>query len=441
MTILAALLGFFVAMTAGPAESFVFDAATYWEGSRALVLGNDWVEAGYLELRGVLTPLIFALPAAVSFGLGDSTGGTAVLVWNSLLIAVLGSVVIPLLAAKLGPVHRFTPVLSSAATSGILAGFAPYPLMDLWAAAFAAVAILQLSSRNPYVIACAGMLFSVAVNIRPALLPIAILVAVAWASNRLRSSWIFVAGASLAVIPQILLSSTRFGSFSIAAPGTADLSAFQSIMASYVTRYDTITTVEAGESPSQYFCSPTMASVVSTSGFPTGPLDLAWMFVSNPLESVPFVMQKFGATLLWSDMTPYEPGLVVGISILTIGILISVSVAIALLPLRVLKSDLSIRPMPLFLLAAGLGSIATIALSASETRFGLPLVVFALPVIVFFLSQRRSGPTRRNLTSFIVVFVLSVVFSTLLALAGVGGLEYPLSPGDGSLESCLSRVD
>jgi hypothetical protein len=131
ITILAAVLGFFVAMTAGPAQSFVFDAATYWEGSRALVLGNDWVQAGNLELRGVLTPLIFALPAAVSFWLGDSTGGTAVQVWNSVLVAMLGSTVIPLLAAKLGTVHRFTPVLSSVTTSGLLAGFTPYPLMDL----------------------------------------------------------------------------------------------------------------------------------------------------------------------------------------------------------------------------------------------------------------------------------------------------------------------
>jgi hypothetical protein len=427
-------------MTAGPAESFVFDAATYWEGSRALVLGNDWVQSGSLELRGVLTPVIFALPAAVSLWLGDLTGGTAVLVWNSLLVAVLGSVVIPLLAAKLGAVHRFTPVLSSVTTSGILAGFTPYPLMDLWAAAFAAVAILLLPSRNPYLIASAGMLFSMAVNIRPALLPIAILVAIAWASNRLRSSWIFAIGAAIAGIPQILLSSTRFGSFSISAPGTANLSAFQSSLASYVTRYDTIARAEAGGSPSQYFCSPTMASVVNTSGFPTSPLDLAWMLVSNPLESVPFVMQKFGATLLWSDMTPYEPGPVVGVSVLAIGVLFSVSVAIALLPLRIMKSDPPISPTPLILLAASLGSIATIALSASETRFGLPLVVFALPVIVYFFCQRRSGLTSRNRTSFIIIFTLSVVFSILLALAGIGGLDHPLPPGDGSLESCLSRA-
>lgn len=217
-------LAFALSAARGPADSFLYDAATYWEGSRAIVSGKEWIIAGNLELRGALTPVVFAVPAAVAILTNESYSFLLVLAWNSLLIAAIGAVLVPLLVARMGSAHRHTPIFTALSTAGLLGGFAPHPLMDIWATGLAVASVALLTQRQLSLTLLAGILFGVATNLRPATLPIFILVVGVWTFFHPKRSWVPILGAMVAHVPQALVSWLCFGKLTLTAPGTSELS-------------------------------------------------------------------------------------------------------------------------------------------------------------------------------------------------------------------------
>jgi hypothetical protein len=110
-----------------PAPEFIWDAAIYFEGSRALLDGGSLSEAAGLSLRGVLTPFLYLPAALITHVGGEHLAGVAVLAENAVLIAVIGAVLLPRVVGIWRPVTRPVLIVSAVGSGVVLAGFAPYP--------------------------------------------------------------------------------------------------------------------------------------------------------------------------------------------------------------------------------------------------------------------------------------------------------------------------
>lgn len=112
---------------------FVYDAATYWAGSVSLAHGRDPYLTGWLNFRGVFTSVLYFPAALATRAFGGSTAGVAVLVQNSLLVALVGVLLLPRLLRAWGPVTPWMVWMCAGLTWFLVGRTAPYPLTDLWA--------------------------------------------------------------------------------------------------------------------------------------------------------------------------------------------------------------------------------------------------------------------------------------------------------------------
>lgn len=182
------------------APLFVYDAAVYWAGTKAILDGGDVFEQGRLGLRGALTSILYLPAAAVTKVAGESWAGPAVLVENAVLIAVIGVVLVPQLVGVWRPVTPLVVVSSAVGTGMLAAGFAPFPLTDLWAAALLLTAVVALGHHSPAWLAGGGL--AAAVNVRPALLlPVAAGGVVVVVARRWPALWCAL-GVAVALAPQ-----------------------------------------------------------------------------------------------------------------------------------------------------------------------------------------------------------------------------------------------
>lgn len=432
----AGLIAFLLSIARGPTDIFVFDAATYWAGSVALVSGSDWVSVGLLDLRGVMTPFVYALPAAASLILGGTSGTVEVLVFNSTLVALLSSLVIPSVVRSLGGSHPLALLAASVLAGGLLGAFTPYPLMDLWASALLLTALALVLKRKVSLDLVSGLLLGVGANIRPAVLPAVALVVFISLLARRGASWGMLVGVGVAPGAQAFATWLAFGRPSLTPPATSDLTALQSILASYVIRYDTLTPSEPGAPPSITYCSPQMAGIVAEKGYPVTPVDLASLLIGHPLEGINFVLAKIGSALAWSATTPYESFPSSGFQGVSVLVAIVFSAASVLCVVRLAKRGSTHRFAAALILGVNLGSTAVIALSQPETRFALPMLLSSIAAIgASALSPPRPAGSRGGVLLGLQVFAV-VGITCVLLLFGEAGLRYPLPAGDGSLETC-----
>ncbi|MEV4508868.1 hypothetical protein AB0K00_07915 [Dactylosporangium sp. NPDC049525] len=421
---LAAAALFAATVAQGPAGGFVYDAARYFNGSLALFTGQSTVREGDLDFRGVLTTVVYA-PAALAEHLAPGAGRYAVLASNALLVAVVGAVLLPALAAALrgrgepgGPVVTAGPVgvwVCAALTWLVAARFAPFPLMDLPAAAgFLTAGWLALRDRTWWTLPAAGVAAGVTLNLRPAyLLPLVALGALVAVTRRWPATW-FAAGVVAGSLPQVAVNLARGLPPGLTPPGTAGLVGFQAGYASYVVRYDTVT---SGGPPQQFYCDPSMAAAVA--GHPvdsTGGLVRA--LLGNLPSSALFLVEKVAAALAWSVPTPYSVPATAEHFELAIPIVLIVVVGVG-------AACRTPGARALAVLAAGV--CASLMTSATETRFALPLVLLGVAGCALL---RRPPP--------LMAVVLVVVAAVLLA-AAAAGVAHPLPPGPATPAACAAN--
>jgi hypothetical protein len=432
---LAAAALFAATVVRGPADGFVYDAARYFNGSLALFTGASTVREGDLDFRGVLTTAVYA-PAALAEHLAPGAGGYAVLICNALLVAVIGVVLLPGIAATLGGGSDDTgsggPAgvwVCAALTWLVAARFAPYPLMDLPAAAgFLTAAWLALRERTRWTLPAAGVAAGVTLNLRPAyLLPLAALGGLVAVTRRWPAAW-FAAGALAGSLPQVAANLARGLPPGLTPPGTAGLVGFQAGYASYIVRYDTITSGISGGPPQQFYCDPSLATAVA--GHPvdsTGGLVRA--LAANLPGSLVFLVEKVAAALAWSAETPYSgPATADGYELAVPVVLI---VAVGLV-----TACRTPGARPLAVLAAGVcGSLMT---SATETRFALPLVLLGVAGCALLMTRDVTGVRRsRSTTALAVASVLAL--AVVLFAAAAAGLAHPLPPGPATPAACAAN--
>jgi hypothetical protein len=361
-----------------PADVFLFDAADYWGGSRALLEGGDVAAVGLLELRGALTPLVYLPAALVASVVGQSAAADAVLAQNAILIGFIGAVLIPRLVAIWRPTTPRVVWVSALGAGLTLAGFAPLPLTDLWGVALLLAAVIAVDARWRGALLAGGLAAGVAINLRPAyLVPVAAICAVVLVGQRLRGLWLFV-GIGLALAPQAVMNRI-WGVTVIPWPErTVELSSMQALYASFVVRYDTY--VVDGATSQLFFCDPALAADVHADGdYVRSSGELAGWMLSHLPHSLAFTGQKVAAALHWPLSTPYyAPGAAVNGVFAGLVTAIAVLGAVGLARATIRRGLRKATPAQVAAVVAWAGSLLTLLTSAPETRFALPLVIFGI---------------------------------------------------------------
>lgn len=415
----------------GPATFFLYDAAQYWEGAVALATGGDVASAGELGMRGALTPLVYLIPAALSPLFGATALAWVVLVWNALLAALLCAIVLPRLASSLIGAKPNPLLYALAVVSGlVVSGFSRYPLLDVWAATAALGGlVLLLSASRWYTWVGAGALLVISANLRPSyLVPVLLVLVIIAFTRRSTALWV-IPGAAIALIPQLAVNVSIWGSWSLLPTGTAVLTRIQAAQSAYVVRYDTV--IEAGRSPQQFYCDPGFASGLVGSPPPGSPLELAVTFLGHLPESVWFLVQKIAASLAWSLSTPYEASPDGRLGPVAVAVTVVAAMGLVALVLCIARgrSVAGARTAGLVAGSFWIGSLATLAMSTPETRFALPLVLTGL-VAIAAVAARVRRPRNRSEWALAAGAAVGTAGLTLgLLVSTLVGLQYAVPPG------------
>ncbi|MEU6427950.1 hypothetical protein ABZ860_18840 [Microbispora sp. NPDC046973] len=433
----AAGLLFVFTVAQRPAHGFRFDAQAYWSGAKAawanILSGGLRSHAGLesiassatkdgalagldsllelpLRLRGILAYLSYSPPALMD-RLFPGSGEAAVLVENSLIMAVVGAVLLPAIAKALGVRGPLVTGACAALVWLVGARFAPYPLMDLPAAAAFLGAVLFAAKRSPLGIALTGLCAGIAFNIRPAyLLPLAAVTAVVAVLHRFRALWL-LPGAAVALLPQFLLNVVWGFWWVPVPPATWTLARYQADLGSYVVRYDTV----LSSLPRQFYCDPHMASAAGGG--------LLHTLIGNFPWSAVFLAEKFSAALAWSPATPYSnPTATESYSLLLPVSAVTVCGALALIALAVRCRRGPLRGYSVTVVATLIGVCATLVTSSTETRFALPVVLLGVLGCALLLSGGKRAMSRG--------WWIAAGAGTLLVVVFAGmGLGHPLPAG------------
>jgi hypothetical protein len=423
-----------------PAPAFVYDASTYWGGARALVQGGNVFEAGLLELRGVLSSVLYTPAALVVRAVGEGSAGAAVLVQNTLLIVVLAVVLVPALVGLWRPVDARVVVVSALGTGLLLRGFAPFPLTDLWATALLLVVVVGLQRRSRPWLLVAGLGAGVAFNVRPAALVPVLAVGLAVLVARRRAAVWFALGAAVALLPQAVVNLGRDGGWVPLPEGTAALTELQASDASFLIRYDTVVGDPAA-GPRRFYCSPGMAQALDGEP-PTSPGELVTALLTHVPQSVVFSAQKISAALHWPLSVPYTaPAPVVNGLFALLVTAVSVIGAAALLqqagegagraPRR--RDAATLGRMACALV--WLGSLATLVTSSTETRFALTVVVVGIAGCALMATQEVRIPRAAGARAWVIGTVAAVL---AVHVIGITGLQHPVADSV-TVEACAER--
>lgn len=427
LSVMAGVVMFLGTVTQSPA-TFVYDAATYWAGSVSLAHGRDAYADGMLSLRGVLTSVLYLPAALASRGFGDSVGGMAVLVENSLLVSLVGVLLLPRFLRAFGPVTPRMVWVCAGLTWIILGRFAPFPLTDFWAAALMLAAVVALQRRSAVGLMGAGLLAGIAFNVRPAyLLPLLLALVVVLLHRRFAALW-FGAGVVVAMVPQSILNFTQGTGWKPWPPDMLALTQVQAYNASFIVRYDTAA-YGLVRDPQQHFCSPDMAQAVGNHP-PVSTRGLGDLYLHSLPQSIIFLVEKAAAALHWPLSAPYFAP--TGASDLIFALLVTTVAVLGIVSLVQAQSNSGFRALPVAVwvaLAVWLGSLITIVTPSPETRFAMPLVLFGIAGCASLVRRKQS-----------IRWVVGACMAVALVFAiGMVGLSHPAPPGPESPATCAAR--
>lgn len=426
----ATFVAFVLATLARGPGPFKWDAAHYWAATQAMVGALPAVPAGYWELRGIFTPFIYAPAAALTRIVGDQHAGWAVVLQNSIVLAAAGVFLLPAVLRIWRPVTTPLVVIGAILLWVVTSGFAAYPLVDIYPAlAIVGLFVLVRSDRR-WVLAVAGVLAGIAMNIRPAYLLVIILVVITVVIWKRVLGVLFAAGVAVALLPQIVMNVIRTGSWNPLPTGSDALVTLQAGFAAYVVRYDTMI---GDESARQFYCSPEMARLVGDHP-PQSAGELAVTLLQTVPTSLLFSFEKVSASLFWHSITPYSAAVrpidvVFGVSISLVAVLGIVALFFA----ATRRVDGRRDGFGVTMLAAVItGTALTLVSSATETRFALLLVLLG----IVGLTVTAGVPLRETWRTGRWWIAAGVLAATVVLAAGAVGLAHPGPRGDVTTAIC-----
>lgn len=430
VTLLSFGVGFLLSLVHGTAPAFLYDASKYWDAANALISGADAYVAGGLDIRGVLSAVIYVPAALVSQLVGAEAAAVAVLIQNALVIAAVGSVIVPGIVRLMVPARQSYIVLSAVMTSLLLAGFAPYTLLDQWALAFLLAGVLLVFSKNPIALIVGGLSLGVAINLRPAMLVPVALGAILWTTFNWRRAVLPAAGFGAAFVPQMVVNKLVRGEIRPWPLDTFLVTNIQAHYASFTVRYDTVA-FDDSRDPRQFYCSPDLAAAVVVDP-PTDSVGLATAFLREFPSSLLFLSEKVASSLQWSWATPYSdsPGAFSWLALIVVPVSV---VGLLALIYRALSKESRIPALTL--LAIWFGSVATIVFSAAEARFAIVIVMIgAIGCLTISPVSRRNRVFSRRVYVWVGV---GVALITGLFFFAATGLANAAAPGDVTISECV----
>jgi len=437
----AVFVVFLVTTLARGTGEFRYDALYYWWGAQDVVGTIPAAPDDYWYLRGILTAAVYAPAAALDALAGNNLAGFAVLLQNGAVLAWFAAFLLPRLvsgnAVTSGCYSRHLPSerarwIGAGFVWLVAAGFARYPLVDIYPAVGCFAIVVMLRSRQALVLLFAGVVAGVIVNLRPAyVIVIALLIGVALVRYWRTGLWMVV-GSALGSVPQVLFNFVRLGARGVLPPDSASLMALQTGLASYIVRYDT---VFASPQPQLFFCSPTMASRIGSTA-PSSTGGLAGVFLANLPASAIFALEKIGAALHWPLSTPYTTPMA-GVDGLFATAIVAIAVVgctavIAFLTLR-RQARSAARGDALGLVAIAIGTLLILVSSATESRFALPLVL----VGVVGCAQLAALDFARVWNAHRTWAIAALIGTALLVVLGYLGLAHPVPGGGFDLNACV----
>ncbi|WP_146071134.1 hypothetical protein [Cryobacterium sp. Y57] len=418
----------------GVAE-FKFDAWFYWAAAQTIFEPRPEVEF-FWGFRGVLGNYAYLPAAGLARLLGPGFDGFAVLFQNAMFFSWFAAFLLPRCIAIWRPVTLQGRLLGAFLTWIVLAGFAPYPLVDAYPAIIIFAIMVLLQTKGILAIVLAGLLGGIAVNVRPSYLVIVggfLLVTLIW--RRWRGLG-FAIGIILGLVPQLVMNVVRLGEWILWPPLSSSLVSLQSGYGAYIVRYDTLFDAD---SPQQFYCSPEMANAL-TAPLPETAGELAFAFLAHLPSSLFFALEKVGASLHWPLSTPYTTSNVGVDGLFALAITLITVCGISSLLFTVFRKRLDERWRHSSWLAAALAGVVviagtlTIVASASESRFALPLVLTGV-LGCASLGNAKFRDFWQKHRYWIASTALIVV---VVWFFGVSGLQHPAPAGPVDQEICAS---
>jgi hypothetical protein len=243
---------------------FYGDSANYWQ------LGSTFTRDGHFsllnfesEVRGYAWPLAIHLLQVFRDGV-RWTDSSVVKLWNVVLFALIGAVLVPRLAEITWPQQRwgFMRRVGLAALLVVFwSGDLSYPLSDFPGVALALLALIAVAHPDtPGWMLLAGAAAGLAIDVRAAYVPFVLMlpaiVALAWFDQR-RVEHASLARRALCIgllvvgfvgvsLPQALSSHRHYGTWSFIPGRPSDLAQEHFVMGMYSQRYDTLVTPQGG---------------------------------------------------------------------------------------------------------------------------------------------------------------------------------------------------
>jgi hypothetical protein len=425
---------FTIATLARGTGTFMYDAKWYWEAAQSVVGNVAAAPEGFWRLRGALTALVYTPASALASVIGPDRASFAVLLQNAAFLAWFAAFLLPALIQRWRPISTRARVVGAFLAWVVVAGFAPYPLVDIYPAVACVAIVVLLRSRRRLALTLAGVLGGVSANLRPAYIvtvALLVLVAVVW---RRWSGLLVPVGVALAIVPQVVLNRTAFGAWSAWPLESGALIAGQARLASYTVRYDTLF---AAAQPQQFYCSPAMAREL-VPPLPASLGELATTMLGHVPTSAVFSMQKAGAALHWPLSTPYTtpaPGLD---ALYASAVTVIAVVGIAALIRLALRGCRAVRPVcgcdVAAIAAIAIGAIVTLVSATTESRFALPLVLLGVIgcTTITDVTPRRAWVRGRSW------IIGTLVVALVVSAFGYAGLAHPAPPGAFDQATCAS---
>jgi hypothetical protein len=414
--------------------AFMYDAQFYWLAAERVVGSSPTAPEGFWEIRGVLTAFVYTPAAALGAVIGPEAAGFAVLLQNSLFLAWFAAFLLPRFVGRWQTVSTRARWLGAFLSWVVVSGFAPFPLVDIYPAVACFAILVLLRSERSLALLLAGLVGGISINLRPAyLVTVALLVLLALAWRRW-AGVLMPVGVALALIPQAVFSTIKFGHWSVLPPASGALMALQTSLASYSVRYDTLF---AAPQPQQFYCSPAMAQELG-SPLPTTMGNLASTFLTHFPTSAVFSLEKVAAALHWPLSTPYTTPMAGLDALFAISITGVTVVGVAVLIRHAAQGRGTWSTSSWFgwatIAVAFVSGIITLVSSATESRFALPLVLLGTIGCTMIADRTPREAWERGRWWVLGTLAIVVAVSAL----GYAGLSHPAPPGTFDLATCAS---
>jgi len=394
-------------------DRFYYDASLYWQ------LGQSFVSNGHFSLvaysdqyHGYSAPLLYHVVQVVGSALGLGSV-TTVKLFGSLLAATLGVVVLPRLARQLFP-NASLDVGRVLALNGLIflfwRGYFNFPLSDFPALLIATAGLLALLRGRPGGYLAAGLAFGLAANMRPAYQPaliacVAVAALVPWRpwNWRLRgaAAGLVLAGAFVAILPQMLINHHQFDKWGPSLPGAKVIALQQLSDGLIAQKYETyVGPASEYPQPQVFHFDPATRHVLEQEGLPTttivfGQYDVIGSYgqylgivARHPVELAASYVRHVFNGLDVRYPTPYVRDL--GDTSILLSLLQYSLMFIAMLRLLLPDARRALGRVRWAGLAVLLSPCLTVLASEAESRFFLPVQILIYMLVCFGPATRVS---------------------------------------------------